>query len=173
MEGQNKNNDIVISGIIGNLGHILIVLIISGIMTLLSRFKGLSFYNITRLALLFLTYVFTLLFWFNIGIRSTRRVRSNFRLIGLVTAITTILPAGFFTILCHILSISTMNSTNLTKWNIFHLVGGPTLFWHRPFSFISEIFSGLSNGYTIFYINLLTVALLVFLGSIFFKKSTN
>ncbi len=171
MEGQNQDNYIVISGIVGNLGHILIGLIISWVMTFLFRFKDMSFYNLIKIIILFFIYIITLLFWFNIGIRSTRKVKGKYRLIGLVTAITSILPAAFFTILCHLLSIASRDASSLTKWNIFHLVGGPTLFWHRPFSFISEIFPRIGNGYIIFYSNLILVGLLVFLGSIFFKSS--
>lgn len=167
---QKKGNSIVESAIIGNVGHVVIVLILSLMMSFIAQFKTLSFYDFTRMILLVLTYILTLFFWFNIGIRSTKKEKRNSKLIGLVTAITSILPAGFFTVLCHILSISQSNASNLSRWNIFYLLGGPTLFWHRPFSFISEIVS--INGYLIFYINLLLVALSIFLGGIFFKKSS-
>lgn len=169
MNGQKKGNLIVESAIIGNLGHIIIVLVISLIMSFLAQFKALSFYDFTRMILLVLTYILTLFFWFCIGIRSTKKEKENSKIIGLITAITSILPAGFFTILCHILSVSSVDAGNLSKWNIFYLLGGPTLFWHRPFSFISEIVN--TNGYLIFYINLLLVALSIFLGAIFFKKT--
>jgi len=166
---QKKGNLIVESAIIGNLGHILIVLIISLIMSFLAQFKALSFYDFTRMILLVLTYILTLFFWFIIGIRSTKKEKSNSKHIGFITAITSILPAGFFTILCHIFSMSSDNVSNLSRWNIFYLLGGPTLFWHRPFSFISELMT--SNGYLIFYVNLSLVALSIFFGAIFFKKT--
>lgn len=167
---QKQDNSIVESAIIGNLGHIIIVLIVSLLMSFIAQFKALSFYNFTRTTLLVLIFILTLFFWFNIGIKSTKKEKDNYKFIGFITAITCILPAGFFTVLCNIFSASSSDVSDLSKWNIFYLLGGPTLFWHRPFSFIAEFVT--INGYILFYCNLFLVALSVFIGAIFFKNKS-
>lgn len=167
MNTQKKDNAIVESAILGNIGHIIIVLIVSLLMSFIAQFKALSFYDFTRMVLLVLIFILTLFFWFTIGMRATKKEKNNYKMIGFITAITSILPATFFTILCQIISASSGDASALSKWNTFYLLGGPTLFWHRPFSFITEFVT--MNGYVLFYGNLLLVALSVFLGSIFLK----
>lgn len=168
MEKQRKNTSIIGSAAIGNIGHILIVFIASMLITLFGSYNTLQ--NIVLVVVL----VATLFFWFCIGVRATKRNKNNIYHTGMLTAILSILPAGFFAILSQIFSVSAQGAGNLTRWNIFYVLGGPTLFWHRPFSFIHEIIasSGFTmNAYVIYYINLLLIGGMVFLGAIFFGKS--
>ncbi len=170
-----KNNRMVESAVIGNIGHIIIGLITGGIMNFLGQFRALNFYSGSKIVFLAVIFILTLFFWFYMGIHATKYQRGNRVVTGVLTAIISIIPGAFFTILSNFFSIRIENADALTRWNHFYLAGGPTLFWHRPFSLISEILyinhqSGISS-YLIFYLNLLAVGLAVYFGAIFFGGS--
>lgn len=174
MNEEKKNIRIVESAVIGNIGHIIIVLITGLVMNFIGQFSPLKIYNGIKIVLLAIIFILTLFYWFFIGMRSTKNQRENIRVAGIVTAIISVLPILFFTILSSIFSTTIENADALTRWNTFYLLGGPTLFWHRPFSLVSEILAANNyggNGYLIFYINILFVGLVVYFGSIFFGKS--
>lgn len=174
MNKKKKGNSVVKSVVIGNLGHILLSFITSILMSLVGNFQSLSFYGGFKNIILFFIFVITLIFWFYIGVISTRYDKDNIYRAGTITAIISILPAAFFTILSNAFSISLGTVDRLAAWNAFYVFGGPTLFWHRPFSFISQLVvdSGLVvNGYFMYFIDFLLVGLGVFIGAIFFGKS--
>ncbi|MCR1899256.1 hypothetical protein NSA47_09685 [Irregularibacter muris] len=162
------------SAVIGNIGHIVIVFITFLLISLLEHLKPLGIYYGLKSTLLMVVFVLTLLFWFYIGVRSASNNSENIYGKGIIAAIICVLPAGFFTILSQVLGTPINKVSDFTQWNIFYMVGGPTLFWHRPFSFVGELIAGNNlnfNGYIMLNINLILVAAVVFLGSIFFGKS--
>lgn len=168
LEKQREKTSMLGSAAIGNIGHILIAFIASILITLL---KG---YNVLQSVALVLVFIAILFFWFCIGARVTKQNKDNFYHTGVITAILSILPAVFFTIVSQILSVTTQGAEALTRWNTFYVFGGPTLFWHRPFSFIHQVIAGNGftiNAYTIYYISFLLIAGVIFLGAIFFGRS--
>ena len=174
MNKKGKDNSIVKSAGIGNLGHILLSFITSILMSLVENFQSLSFYDGLKNIILFFIFAITLIFWSYIGVISTKHDKDNIYRTGTITAIISILPAAFFAILSNVFSISLGTVDRLAAWNAFYVFGGPTLFWHRPFSFISQLVVGsglVVNGYFIYFIDFLLVGLGVFIGSVFFGKS--
>ncbi|RBP36682.1 hypothetical protein [Garciella nitratireducens] len=176
MKKKKKENCIIKSVIIGNFGHIVLSFITGIIIHIMANFESLSFYEGFKNAILFILFILTLGFWFYMGILSTKYDREDIYKTGIITAIISILPAAFFTIISSVFSIYLRNADGLTIWNAFYIFGGPTLFWHRPFSFIIQLvvssgFKG--NGYFIYFIDLLLIALVIFTGAIFFGTSKN
>ena len=171
---QGKKDKIVESAVLGNIGHIIIVLITGRIMRFLDQFNALSMYHGSKIVFLAIIFILTLFFWFLIGMRSTKNQRDHLWVHGIATAVIAILPILFFTILSNIFSYSIENAEALTRWNRFYLVGGPTLFWHRPFSLVSEILVehyATTSSYLVFYLNILFVGLALYFGSVFFGRS--
>lgn len=174
MNRKRKNNSVVKSAVIGNLGHILLSFITSILMSFIGNFHSLTFYDEFKNIILFFIFVITLVFWFYIGVTSTGDKRNNIYKIATITTIISILPAAFFTILSNVFSITLNASDRLGAWNVFYVFGGPTLFWHRPFSFISQLMVNselVTNGYFMYFIDFLLVGFGIFIGSIFFGKS--
>ena len=69
-----KNNRMVESAVIGNIGHIIIGLITGGIMNFLGQFCALNFYSGSKIVFLAVIFILTLFFWFYMGIHATKSV---------------------------------------------------------------------------------------------------
>lgn len=168
-----ENNTIVKFATIGNIGHIMMVFITIFAVNLLEALKPLNIYNGIRSIILVLIFFLTLFFWFYIGVLSTKNNKENIYRTGILTGLISILPAAFFTILCQVFSSSLQGASQFKVWNTFYFLGGPTLFWHRPFAFIGELIMGSNlefNAYIMLNINLIVIIATVFSGAIFFGK---
>lgn len=165
---MNNKSTIVQNAVIGNIIHIIFTI---ALVLITNKFKESAIIiNITQVFIL----IIVLTNWFVIGWRTANLLKGDPIKNAALCGVLAIIPAGLYTILSQVLSMSINLKNVFQTWNAFYFIGGPTLFFQQPFAFIVKLmdFDNI-NTYVIFEINLLVIFFVVLLGGILINNKND